>query len=757
MFRCVSFPRTVFLSCGLLAVSVLPLRAATITWDITGGGEWSTGANWSSKSTPGSSDTAGFGTSIAADSTITLLNDEMVNIVAFDNNTHRYTIASAGGSLEIDDRIYVIAGDHLVSADVVLTGNAKLQVASGNSLTISGEISGSQSLEKTGSGTATLTGTLSHSGGTTVTNGTLVVTTTSLFDDVTNNATLGFDQDSNGSYSAVISGSGAVTKTGSGAVTFAGANTYSGGTTISAGSLIGTTSSLQGDITNNAALTFNQSSNGTYADIISGTGSVTKSGSGNLTLSGTHTYTGGTTISAGTLTLGHATNTLADTGSVAVTGGTLALGTNSDSVGAVSMSSGSITGSGTLTGSSYSFTDAGSVSANLAGPGSVTKSGAGTVTLSGTNTYSGGTTVSGGTLAISADANLGDTSGGLSIDNATLQIGGDFTFNHATTVANGAMIKIGSSTLDWDKRILGSGGLTISGSGGTITSFQDHDFTDGLTLEDVTFRTGSYGNLGDTGEAITLDGGTLFQTNSSNRDTSRTINLIGDGGTFDGDSGNSILSGSVTGSGSLTAAGSNVLNISGSAKTYTGATVVNEGTLRLSTVDVIATSSGVTLADATGVTLDLNNTNQTLAGLSGGGSTGGNITLGTGTLTVDTTATSTFGGAISGTGAFTKSGTGILTLSGANTYTGATTVNDGLLTVSGGGSIIGTTNAITQSGGALTVSNATVTLGSSASGVFGVGYGATGTGTATVDNGGVLNVGTGGGRTFIGGGPSGGT
>ena len=89
----------------------------------------------------------------------------MVNIVAFDNSTHDYTIASAGGSLEIDDRIYVIAGDHIVSADVVLTGNSKLQVASGNSLTIS-------------AGTLTLghtTDTLVDTGAVAVTGGTLAL------------------------------------------------------------------------------------------------------------------------------------------------------------------------------------------------------------------------------------------------------------------------------------------------------------------------------------------------------------------------------------------------------------------------------------------------------------------------------------------------------------------------------------------------------------------------------------------------------
>ena len=67
-----------------------------------------------------------------------------------------------------------------------------------------------------------------------------------------------------------------LTITGSGTLTLSGTNTYSGGTTINAGTLTGTTTSLQGAITDDAALVFNQSSTGTYAGVVSGTGSVTK-------------------------------------------------------------------------------------------------------------------------------------------------------------------------------------------------------------------------------------------------------------------------------------------------------------------------------------------------------------------------------------------------------------------------------------------------------------------------------------------------
>src|SRR5207248_10738416 len=73
---------------------------------------------------------------------------------------------------------------------------------------------------------------------------------------------------------------GSLTKDGAGTLTLSGANTYSGGTTVSAGILSGTTASLQGDIANNANLTFNQATTGSYAGVISATGSLTIAGSG---------------------------------------------------------------------------------------------------------------------------------------------------------------------------------------------------------------------------------------------------------------------------------------------------------------------------------------------------------------------------------------------------------------------------------------------------------------------------------------------
>ena len=94
-------------------------------------------------------------------------------------------------------------------------------------------------------------------------------------------------------------------------MTLSGANSYSGGTTISDGTLQvgngGTTGSIAGNIVNNAALIFNRSDNLTYANVISGTGTLEQAGAGILTLTGANTYSGSTTIVTGaSLSGGHA-------------------------------------------------------------------------------------------------------------------------------------------------------------------------------------------------------------------------------------------------------------------------------------------------------------------------------------------------------------------------------------------------------------------------------------------------------------------
>ena len=154
--------------------------------------------------------------------------------------------------------------------------------------------------------------------------------------------------------------------------------------------------------------------------------------------------------------------------------------------------------------------------------------------------------------------------------------------------------------------------------------------------------------------------------------------------------------------------GAGTLILSG-ANTYIGPTVVNAGTLQAGVVSVAGSSgafgvnSAVTLANTSGVALALNGFNTQIGSLTGGGGTGGNVTLGGATLTVgadNTSPTTPFYGVISGSGGLTKIGAGTLTLSGTNTYTGTTTVSAGTLAINGTNNGLGTVNV---TGGTLLV------------------------------------------------------
>lgn len=156
---------------------------------------------------------------------------------------------------------------------------------------------------------------------------------------------------------------------------------------------------------------------GVIADGTTSSLAITKVGAGTLTLSNSNSYTGLTDVQVGRILYG--ANDALGSGAVRVSGGTLDLSSFSDSVGAVTLTSGTIAGtSGVLTGSSYDVRG-GAVSAILGGSGiGLTKSTAGTVTLAGVNTYSGVTTVSAGTLKV--DGSIAASSGVGVADGATL-------------------------------------------------------------------------------------------------------------------------------------------------------------------------------------------------------------------------------------------------------------------------------------------------------------------------------------------------
>ncbi|HHR3907243.1 TPA: autotransporter-associated beta strand repeat-containing protein, partial [Salmonella enterica] len=202
-----------------------------------------------------------------------------------------------GGTTINDGTLVATSVDALGTGDV--TDNATLELNTGG--TFDNAISGSGQVVKSGDKMLTLSGANSYSGGTLISDGTLVASNVESLGtgDVTNNATL--ELNTGGDFTNNISGSGQVVKSGDETLTLSGSNTYTGGTTINDGTLVATSVEAlgSGDVTNDAVLALN--TGGDFANNIGGTGSVVKSGDETLTLSGTNSYTGGTTISGGTL------------------------------------------------------------------------------------------------------------------------------------------------------------------------------------------------------------------------------------------------------------------------------------------------------------------------------------------------------------------------------------------------------------------------------------------------------------------------
>jgi autotransporter-associated beta strand protein len=250
----------------------------------------------------------------------------------------------------------------------VALGSATLTTGGDNSSTsFVGPITGTGSLVKTGTGSLRLTGLNTYFGGTTVNGGSLIGDTESLQGNILDNTAVEFDQPGAGTYAGTISGTGALIKSGLGTLTLSGPNTYTGGTTVTSGILAGTTTSLQGDILNNAVVVFDQSFDGVFAGAMGGSGSLVKSGGGTLTLGVPLSHTGGTLISEGTL------------------------------AGSASSLTGTIFNDASLV-----FTEDadGTFNGTLAGGGSVTKTGPGTLSLTGSHPMSGLFSVDQGTLSL---------------------------------------------------------------------------------------------------------------------------------------------------------------------------------------------------------------------------------------------------------------------------------------------------------------------------------------------------------------------
>jgi autotransporter-associated beta strand protein len=526
-----------------------------------------------------------------------------------------------------------------------------------------------------------------------------------------------------GAFSGVISNGApangmALTKTGAGTLALTGANSYSGLTDVQAGTL--TTTSAQtgaGAVTVSDSATFGVTQINDAATFNATTLTMGSTGGSTLELTpaaapsaalvsaGTFTVNGSTTLRvkglpvAGTTLVSYTTlngtsgfaglnlampfrinGTLGNTGS-AITLATVEDETpkwrNGDGVWDINTSGNWKTSTTTTTTNyleggvgatdSVIFDDTSSGSSPITVTLNTTVSPV-AITVTGTKDYiiSGSGTISGtagiiknGSAALTLATN-NTFSGGVLLNQGTLNV------NHANALGSGVLTIAGGTTLD-----------NTSGSAIVATNSQ-------LWNGDFTFTGSNDLSLGaaamSASRQITVNGGTL---------------------------GVAGISGSGFG---LTKTGAGTLAIGSS--TYTGATIVNQGILKATSGTSFTTTSSITLADTTGVSVDLNGNSQTIGTITGGGTTGGDILLNGAVLTTGTATDNTFAGDLVGAGGLTKQGAGRLILSGdKSAYTGATNLTAGTLDLATINGYFGPTAIVTATPSASAASNSIIVGG----------------------------------------------
>ncbi|MGX1785436.1 autotransporter domain-containing protein [Bosea sp. NPDC055332] len=385
-----------------------------------------------------------------------------------------FTIAS-GATLDLagfDQTIGTLAG-----AGAITLGAGTLTVGSNNTpTTFSGTISGTGGLIKTGTGMLTLSGTSTYSGATTVSAGKIYITSASAMSAASDYTVAA------GALLQINDTIGTVT---AGSIAGAGQIQIEQGSTLETGAT-------------NASTTF--------TGMIYDAGSIRKVGTGTLTLTQENTYSGGTTIAGGAISISKESNLGNTSGALTLDGGVLQVtGTALNG-----LARNIILGSN---GGGFEIVEAGNsfiVSQSLTGTGSLAKTGAGTLVLKGASSYSGATTVSEGTLRAGAANAFSANSTFTVASGATLDLAG---LNQTIgSLAGVGTVTLGSGTLTagannssttFSGKITGTGGVTKTGTG-TLTLTGTNTYTGATKV--------SGGKLvvnGSLASSVTLDGGTL--------------------------------------------------------------------------------------------------------------------------------------------------------------------------------------------------------------------------------------------------------
>lgn len=571
-------------------------------------------------------------------------------------------VGGAGGSLNL----------HGYNNGGFVITTPEIRVLDGETATIAVTITGTEGLEKTGDGTLILSGPNSYSGGTIISGGTLQIAADGNLGAPSGGLT--FDNGALRTTANIVSAR-TVTLRDTGAIETA----------------AGTTLTLTGTL--------------------SGAGGLIKWGDGTLALTGSNSWSGGTLITAGTIRAG-STGALPTMTDWVLTGGKLDLDGHDLRMNLVAGSGGEIA----LGGADLTIDQAqDSVYAGaVTGAGRLLKEGAGTLLLTGTSSYSGGTVIRNGTLAIIADANLGDAASAISFD------GGGKLSTHADIASGRSVSLTGSGTIETAAGTTFVLGGAISGSGALVKEGWGT-----LTL------TGSAGHGG--GTAVTAG---MLQVGNGGTTGELAGNVVNEAILSFNRSNDYAFSGVISGSGVVVQSGRGTTILTG-ANSYSGGTLIRAGALQVS-ADGNLGASGTAVTFLGGAlrfgasfstdrtvlligngTFDTNGHDATLSG--GVYGYGDLIKTGAGTLTLTLTGTNYYRNTIvaagtlvgdaasisgnitnngtvvfnqqgdaslesvfSGTGRFTKAGGGTLELTGDSSgFSGSTAVSGGMLVVNG--------------------------------------------------------------------------